>query len=210
MNECTGKHLLIDRVAEGEATPEEALELGHHLPGCTPCRIRLARAHRLNEMVGTLGEPVEVDEAFLQQVMDSLPEGPPPAREVGNGRFATHIRIVKILLTMSPLGLLGAGGRSLLMSSPGNFSRIFSSSSPLPAEGGPDILGSVQEVAGAIFAIAGKIGLTSGDFAPVKPVLAIGAATVSALPILAILLTVTVIGSSLLGVWRRRFSDSQD
>jgi hypothetical protein len=210
MNECNSRHLLIDRVAEGEATPEEAFELGQHLPECTTCRIRLARAHRLNQMVGTLGEPVEVDEAFLQQVMDSLPEGPPPAPKAGSGRFAPHIRIVKILLTMSPLGLIGTGGRSLLLSGPGHFSRIFSNGSPLPTEGGPDILGSVKEVAGAIFAIAGKIGLTSGDFAPVKPVLAIGAATVSALPILAILLTGTVIGTSLFGIWRHRFNNPQD
>ena len=69
MNECSGKHLLIDRVAEGEATPEEAFDLGQHLPACTPCRIRLAKAHRLNEMVGELGEPVEVDEAFLQNAV---------------------------------------------------------------------------------------------------------------------------------------------
>jgi len=204
MNECSGKHLLIDRVAEGEATPEEAFDLGQHLPACTPCRIRLAKAHRLNEMVGELGEPVEVDEAFLQQVMDSLPEGPPPARKKGSGRFAPHIGIVKILLTMSPLGLVGAGGRSLLLSSPGNFHRIYSGGSPVPTQGGPDIFGSIQEVTGAIFAIAGKIGITSGDFAPVKPVLAIGAAAVSALPILAILFTGAMIGTGLLGIWRRK------
>ena len=203
MNECAGKHLLIDRVAEGEATPEEALDLGQHLPECTTCRIRLAKAHRLNEMVKGMGEPVDVDESFLQQVMDSLPAGPPPARESVGGRFAPHLRIVKILLTMSPLGLMGTGGRSLLLSAPQNFGRILSGDSPLPVEGGPQILGSIREVATTIFALAGKIGISSGDLAPVKPVLALGAATVSVLPILAVLFASGMIGYSLLGFKRR-------
>ncbi|GEM_PF-6456718 len=206
MNECTDKLPLIDRVAEGEATPEEALELGRHLPGCTTCRIRLAKAHRLNEMVNELGEPVEVDESFLEQVMDSLPDGPPPGAGNGSGtrRSARHLRIVKILLTMSPLGLLSHGSRSLFLGFPGQISRLTGGDLHLPVEGGPDPFGLVREAAGIVLALAGKIGISSGDLVHVKPVFAAGFAAVSFLPVLAILFGACMLGYGIMSIMRRR------
>jgi hypothetical protein len=174
MSNCTSMRPLIDRVSEGEATPEEALALGRHLPACTVCRILLAKAHRLNEMVDGIGDPLEVDESFLQGVMDSLPDGPPQsADQAGTRRSGRHLRIVKFLVTMSPLGLLGAG-RSMVMGYPGAFTRIVDGGTILPAEGAPGITGSVREILGLAFALAGKLGITGGDLTSVRPMVAMG------------------------------------
>ena len=195
MSDCTRMRPLIDRVSEGEATPEEALALGHHLPGCTVCRILLAKAHRLNEMVDGLGDPLEVDESFLQGVMDSLPDGPPQgADQPGVRRRRRHLRIVKLLVTMSPLGLLGAG-RSMLIGFPGQFGRIVDTGSFLPAEGGPGIAGSVREILGIVMAVAGKLGISTGDLTSVRPVIALGNFVSAVWP-----LTLAVTGTCLLAL----------
>lgn len=70
----------LSRVAEGEATPREALAAAHHTECCTACRILLARDRRLVEMLeGALPE-IEVDEDFVDRVMRRLPRGRPPRR----------------------------------------------------------------------------------------------------------------------------------
>ncbi|HEX5044163.1 MAG TPA: hypothetical protein VFV75_14740 [Candidatus Polarisedimenticolaceae bacterium] len=68
------------RVAEGEASPEEALLAAQHLPTCTGCRILLHREHRLADLLGELPDPVGVDEGFLSHVMGAIPADPPPRR----------------------------------------------------------------------------------------------------------------------------------
>ena len=183
MSDCMHMRPLIDRVSEGEATPEEALALGRHLPACTVCRILLAKAQRLNEMVNGIGDPLEVDESFLQGVMDSLPDGPPQdGDKTGAQGRRHHLRIVKLLVTMSPLGLLGAG-RSMVMTYPGQFSRIMDGGTILPAEGGPQITHFVREFLGIAAAVAGKLGITGGDLTSVRPVLALGNFISSAWPL---------------------------
>jgi anti-sigma factor RsiW len=70
---------LLYRVAEGEASPEEAMRAARHLSDCTACRITLARERRLAAILdGALHDPLQVDEAFVRAVMDQLPQGPPP------------------------------------------------------------------------------------------------------------------------------------
>jgi hypothetical protein len=195
MSECLDMRPLIDRISEGEATPEEALTLGRHLPGCTVCRILLAKARRLNEMVDEIGEPLDVDESFLTDIMDSLPDGPPQETiQAGDRRSRRHLRIVKILVTMSPLGLLGAG-RSMFMGYPGSFRRIMDSGTILPPEGGTGITDSIREVLGIALAVAGKLGITAGDLASVKPVLALGTIISAAWPI-----TLALLGTGLLAL----------
>ena len=74
---CDDLSGLLARVAEGEATPDEALAVGRHVHDCTACRIRLAKERRLAEMVSDLGDPIEVDTSFLDEVMNQLPAAPP-------------------------------------------------------------------------------------------------------------------------------------
>lgn len=85
MKRCDDLRNRLSRVAEGEASPEDALAVGRHVHDCTACRIRLARERRLAEMVSDLGDPIEVDERFLAEVMDQLPSAPPRRRPVRGG-----------------------------------------------------------------------------------------------------------------------------
>ena len=202
MNDCHRMKPIIDRVSEGEATPEEALALGRHIPGCTVCRILLAKAHRLNEMVDGIGDPLEVDESFLQGVMDSLPEGPPQGADLADRRRARHLRIVKLLVTMSPLGLLGAG-RSMFLGHPGQFGPIIDAGRILPAEGGPGFAESIRELLGLAMAIAGKLGISTGDLTSVKPVLALGNLVSTAWPVTLALFGTAVLALALYRPLRR-------
>ena len=77
MDPCSDCRPLLVRVAEGEADPDEALQVARHVPGCTPCRILLAREIRLARMLDTLDDAIPVDEAFLAEVMRALPSDPP-------------------------------------------------------------------------------------------------------------------------------------
>jgi anti-sigma factor RsiW len=70
---------VLFRVAEGEATPDEAMRTARHLSDCTACRILLARERRLAAMLDDgLDDPLQVGEDFVRAVMDTLPQGPPP------------------------------------------------------------------------------------------------------------------------------------
>ena len=77
---CQRLRPALFRVAEGEASPEEALLAAQHLPACTGCRILLHREHRLADLLGGLADPVGVDDAFLSHVMGAIPAEPPPRR----------------------------------------------------------------------------------------------------------------------------------
>ena len=83
---------LLNRVAEGEASPEEAMLTARHLPDCTACRIVLARERRLAEMLEQgLDDPLQVGEEFVQSVMANLPREPPrrPRRRIRLRSLAT-------------------------------------------------------------------------------------------------------------------------
>jgi len=81
-NRCDTIRPLLPRVADGEAGPAEAIQVGRHLPDCTACRILLARERRLASMLEEeLEDSLPVGEDFLQGVMATLPlEPPPPVR----------------------------------------------------------------------------------------------------------------------------------
>jgi len=77
---CNSLAPLLYRVAEGEAAPDEAMRSARHLSDCTACRILLARERRLAAMLEEgLDDPLQVGEEFVQAVMATLPQGPPPA-----------------------------------------------------------------------------------------------------------------------------------
>lgn len=74
MRRCASYRRAIVASIEGDLAPKDALRLASHLHDCTACRIVSARETRLASMLDDLGDPVEVDESFLQAVMASLPE----------------------------------------------------------------------------------------------------------------------------------------
>jgi len=72
---------LLYRVAEADASPDEAMRTARHLSDCTACRILLAREVRLASMLEEgLTDPLPVGEDFVRDVMDNLPKGPPRPR----------------------------------------------------------------------------------------------------------------------------------
>lgn len=80
-DDCKQIAPVLYRVAEAEATPDEAMRTARHLSDCTACRILLAREVRLAAMLEEgLTDPLQVGEDFVRTVMDNLPQGPPPAR----------------------------------------------------------------------------------------------------------------------------------
>ena len=80
MPTCVELRPALLRVAEGDAGPDEALAVARHLSDCTACRILLAREVRLERALGSLDDPVPVNEGFLEEVMGSLPDRPPASR----------------------------------------------------------------------------------------------------------------------------------
>jgi hypothetical protein len=69
---------LLYRVAEADASPDEAMRTARHLSDCTACRILLAREVRLASMLEEgLSDPLQVGEDFVREVMENLPKGPP-------------------------------------------------------------------------------------------------------------------------------------
>ena len=78
MKGCEPIRRVLFRIADGEATPDEAIGVARHLPDCTACRILLARERRLRKMLEHDLEDFPVGEDFVQSVMATLPQDPPP------------------------------------------------------------------------------------------------------------------------------------
>jgi hypothetical protein len=164
---CERLRPLIYRVAEGEAGPDEALVVGRHLPDCTVCRIRLAREVRLARLVAEMGEPIEVDENFLQKVMSSLPEGPPPKVATVDRRGKR--RGLKLAGFLLAVGLAGAVAHSLIPS-PGGRTIV----PGLPAfdfESVARMLGSAREQVQYLLAALAGIGTGGNLDLPSAPAL---------------------------------------
>jgi predicted anti-sigma-YlaC factor YlaD len=82
VSDCLEIRPLLARVADGEASPEEAMRLGLHLPDCTGCRILLARERRLAAILEQgLEDRLHVGEDFLEAVMAAVPDAPPPRQQ---------------------------------------------------------------------------------------------------------------------------------
>jgi anti-sigma factor RsiW len=104
---CRAFEPLIHASVEGEILPAEALRVAHHLDRCTACRIVMARESRLAAMLDDLGDPIEVDESFFEEVMASLPERAP--RPAGAPRSRARFRRGLKLAGIMALATLGAG-----------------------------------------------------------------------------------------------------
>jgi anti-sigma factor RsiW len=119
MNEsCKPIVPMIYRVAEGEATPDEAMQTACHLSDCTACRILLARERRLAAMLEDgLADPLQVGEDFVRAVMDTLPHGPPPparrkkckSRTLKLASLAGWIGLAPLLAAAQEAGRLPSG-----------------------------------------------------------------------------------------------------
>jgi anti-sigma factor RsiW len=119
MNEsCKPIVPMIYHVAEGEATPDEAMRTARHLSDCTACRILLARERRLAAMLEEgLADPLQVGEDFVRSVMDTLPHGPPPparrkqrkSRILKLASLAGWIGLAPLLAAAQEVGRLPAG-----------------------------------------------------------------------------------------------------
>jgi anti-sigma factor RsiW len=86
MCNCDAIRPLLSHVAEGEVAPGEAMSVARHLADCTACKIVLARERRLARMLEQDLEDLPVGEEFVQSVMATLPQGPPPARSKNERR----------------------------------------------------------------------------------------------------------------------------
>ncbi len=113
MSNCDALVPLLSRVAEGEASPDEAMRAAHHLSDCTACRITLARERRLAAILEDgLEDSLPVGEDFVRAVMDNLPAEPPkPERSTLRKRRSLKLACLVGLLSLAPLfGVTGGGG----------------------------------------------------------------------------------------------------
>ena len=101
MRSCDAIRPLLSHVAEGEVGPGEAMSVARHIADCTACKIVLAREHRLARMLEQDLQDLPVGEEFVQSVMATLPQGPPPGRKKGEKRRGLRLA--------SFAGFLGAG-----------------------------------------------------------------------------------------------------
>ena len=108
MHACERIRPLLALAAEGELGPDEALAVGRHVEDCTACRILMARERRLARMVGGLDDPIEVDESFLDGVMQELPAEPPCGRRSRRGIKLAGLAILLALLGGAVFGSLVA------------------------------------------------------------------------------------------------------
>jgi anti-sigma factor RsiW len=126
MHDCDPIRPLLYRVAEGEVTPDEAILVARHLPDCTACKILLARERRLARMLEEELDDLHVGEDFVESVMSTLPDGPPPALDERSKRRKWRgLKLAGLLGVSLTAGLsvwqqfaVGGGGARLVISPP--------------------------------------------------------------------------------------------
>lgn len=128
MSACESLRPQLWRVADGEASPDEAMQVARHLSDCTACRIHLARERRLGAMLAEMDDRLQVGEDFVRAVMENLPQGPPPV---------SHWRKRRRYLKLAGLGAWILAAPALLARA-WPFERY---SMPLPELGAPDLEG---------------------------------------------------------------------
>jgi anti-sigma factor RsiW len=176
MKSCRDVRPCLYRVAEGEASPDEAMRTARHLSDCTACRILLARELRLASMLESgLADRVPVGEEFLRSVMNSLPSGPPPKRKPRrvNLKLASF-GVLAALLSLS--GIEHApieGGRlplptvpALDLAAPGELDGIASAGRLVAvaieaARSGLPVVTTSHDLVAAGLAVGGSIGLAT-------------------------------------------------
>jgi hypothetical protein len=108
--DCSPVRPLLPRIADGEASPAEAMRVARHLPDCTACRILLARERRLASMLEEeLEDWLLVGEEFVREVMTNLPQEPPPRPRTGTKRRTLKLAgLVGFLVGLPALAMRGA------------------------------------------------------------------------------------------------------
>ncbi len=104
MTPCASIRPLLTRYADGELSPDEAIRVGRHLPGCTACRIHLAREGRLAELLSGGLDDLPVADDFAESVMATLPQGPPPRR---SRRPRRGLKLASLFGLIALAGFLG-------------------------------------------------------------------------------------------------------
>jgi len=107
MTSCDAIRPLLSHVAEGEVAPDEAMRAARHLADCTACKIVLARERRLARMLEQDLLDLPVGEEFVQSVMATLPQGPPPRARKSKSQRRRGLRLAGLA------GFLGAGALAL-------------------------------------------------------------------------------------------------
>lgn len=106
MSACQKIAAALFRVAEAEASPEDALLVARHLDSCTVCRIVLARERRLGRALERLDDRGDDGEALTERIMTSLPAE--PARPVAARRPRRGLKLAGAVIAVI------GGGASLV------------------------------------------------------------------------------------------------
>jgi anti-sigma factor RsiW len=200
MNEgCKPIVPLLFRVAEGEASPDEAMRTARHTSDCTACRILLARERRLAAMLEDgLEDPLQVGEDFVRAVMETLPNGPPPPQRKKKRRRALKLACLAGVIGLIPLLMVAHGGAAL----PTRAIRSLAPDFALPpAEGTAE---GVQRASGllmvALDRLAGGL-LPTGEFvlSGSLPLLVLATTT-----LFAVLASASFLALAMRGVWANR------
>jgi hypothetical protein len=143
----------LGRVVDGEASPAESFRVARHLPGCTGCRILLARERRLAAALDGLVGPDANDPDLLERVMASLGKRPVPKPVTPGKRLARRgLRLAALLTAIPALEWAAQAAEGWRWTAP-----AWASASPA-AETIAGRLGALAASAAATFAAAGDIG----------------------------------------------------
>ena len=117
MGNCESFAPLVSRVAEGEASPDEAMRAAQHLSDCTACRILVARERRLAAILEHgLEDSLPVGEDFVKQVMENLPTEAPKLQPRKKRHRNLKLACLAALVGLSGL-LAGSGSGGPLIES---------------------------------------------------------------------------------------------
>lgn len=110
MGNCESFAPLVSRVAEGEASPDEAMRAAQHLSDCTACRILVARERRLAAILEHgLEDSLPVGEDFVKQVMENLPTEAPKLQPRKKKRHR-NLKLACLAALVGLSGLLAGSG----------------------------------------------------------------------------------------------------
>ena len=158
---------LLSRMAEGELSPDEAMRGAHHVSGCTPCRILLARERRLARMLEQgLDDPLHVGDEFVESVMARLPQEP-PARVRRLRKAARRLLRLTGLAVLCASTLWLAAGRDPLPGD-GRPARGLVAELDVPVNDG--LLDAAWRAGGLVTQVAGSL----AELAPAVPLRTLG------------------------------------
>jgi anti-sigma factor RsiW len=172
MNACCKEiQPFLFRVNEGEATPEQAIQVARHLSDCTACRITGAREKRLAEVLSSELEDLPVGEDFVDAVMGTLPQELPKRKRRIDRKKWHGLKLASFGGFVGLLALEGTPGWSGGLSLPARMLPQFT------AESAPTIPGGVLELARIVTSVAGAV---TGGASLEAPSIAISAGLLAA------------------------------